>query len=550
MTPAIHSTTGGHRGTQRLHAKASVVLHEATDLVTLGTYGNGVGGVYNSPSKTMQKIAILYDAGQAVLSTFDLDEVLQQILAIARDYFHVQNVAILLLDKETQELYVHRQVGWDESFEARLPPGVGITGAAARQKRPVYAPDVSKDSRYVSSTKNTRSEVAVPLMVRDEVVGVLDCQSEKLNHFDAETIDLLTLFSTQASMALQNARLYSLERRRASQLQAINAIAQQTTAVLELKELLAKVCLLIQQAFQICHVSVLLKDEEDLVVRAHHGKLTARIPEGGRLPAGAGLWGRALAASKTLIENNVKSSPDYVELYLETGSRMCIPLVSFGQTLGVLLLDSSTPGTFKAHDVQPLESVADICATAIQNAHYVERVKQLAYLDGLTGIFNRRFFELRIAEEMERARRFDSGMAVIMMDIDQFKRLNDEFGHLLGDEVLRQVSSILHQQLRKIDVVCRYGGEEFAVLLSQTNPQHALGVAEKLRRMVETWQFPGVPQSVTISAGAASFPEHGHTRDELVKAADAGLYAAKQAGRNRVCMAPEAGRSWAQGSGK
>ena len=118
--------------------------------------------------------------------------------------------------------------------------------------------------------------------------------------------------------------------------------------------------------------------------------------------------------------------------------------------------------------------MADICANAIQNAHYVDRVKQLAYLDGLTGIFNRRFFELRMAEEIERARRYDSGMGVIMIDIDQFKRLNDEFGHLLGDEVLRQVSSILHQQLRKIDVVCRYGGEEFAILLSQTSPQHSL----------------------------------------------------------------------------
>lgn len=494
----------------------------------------------------MQKIAILYDAGQAVLSTFDLDEVLQQILSIAHDYFHLQNVAVLLLDKETQELYVRRHIGWDREFEVRLPPGAGLSGAAARQKRPVYAPDVTKDHRYISSTKNTRSEVAVPLMVRDEVVGVLSCQSEKPDHFDAETIDLLTLFSTQASMALQNAHLYSLERRRASQLQAINAIAQQTTAVLELGELLAKVCPLIQQAFQVSHVSVLLKDEDDLVLRSHHGKLTPRILQGGRLAAGGGLWGRALASGKTLIENNVTTTPDYVELYLETASRMCIPLVSFGQTLGVLVLDSSERSTFKSHDIQPLESVADICATAIQNAHYVERVKQLAYLDGLTGIFNRRFFEMRISEEIERARRFGAGMAIIMIDIDHFKRLNDEFGHLLGDEVLRQVSSILHQQLRKIDVVCRFGGEEFAVLLSQTNPQHALGVAEKLRKTVETWQFPGVPRQVTISAGSASFPDDGVTRDDLVQAADAGLYAAKQAGRNRVCLPPDSQRSRAQ----
>ena len=498
----------------------------------------------------MQKVAILYDASQAVLSTFDLDEVLQQILIIARDYFHLQNVAILLLDKETNELYPRSQIGWDAGLDQiRLPIGSGLTGAAAKEKRPVYVPDVTKDPRYISSAKKTASELAIPLMVRDEVVGVLDCQSEKLDYFDAETVDLLALFSTQASMALQNARLYSLERRRASQLEAINAIAQQTTAVLDLKELLSKLCLLIQRAFQVAHVSVLLKDEADLVLRAHHGKLTPRVPEGGRLSAGSGLWGRALETGKTLIEDDVKASPDSIGFYLETGSRMCIPLVSFGQTLGVLVLDSSQVRGFNASDTQSLESVADICATAIQNAQHVERVKQLAYIDGLTGIFNRRFFELRIAEEIERARRFDTGMAVIMVDIDQFKRLNDEFGHLLGDEVLRQVSSIFHQQLRKIDVVCRYGGEEFAILLSQTNASHALGVAEKLRRLVETWQFPGVPRPVTISVGTATCPDHGSTRDELVKAADSGLYAAKQAGRNRVCLAPASQKRVAHGMG-
>ena len=487
----------------------------------------------------MQKIAILYDASQAVLSTVDLDEVLQRILVIARDYFHLQNVAILLLDKETNELCVRSQIGWDSGMDqVHVHVGEGITGTAAKQKRPFYAPDVAKESKYVASSKTTKSELAIPLMVRDEVVGVLDCQSENLNHFDSETIDLLTLFSTQASMALQNARLYSLERRRAQQLEAINAIAQHTTAVLDFKELLGKACSLIRDAFQVSHVSVLLREDDDLVLRAHQGNLTPRILEGGRVPSGKGPWGKALSSGKTVIEDDVHAIPEYEGFYLETGSRMCIPLISFGQTLGVLALDSSQVGAFRHVDMQPLESVADICATAIQNAHYVEKVKQLAYLDGLTGIFNRRFFELRIVEEIERSRRFEAGMAVIMVDLDQFKRLNDEFGHLLGDEVLRQVSSIFHQQLRKIDVVCRYGGEEFAILLSQTNLEHAMGVAEKLRRMVETWQFPGVPQPVTISAGAAAYPDHGVTRDELVKAADAGLYAAKQAGRNCVCLAP------------
>jgi len=255
-----------------------------------------------------------------------------------------------------------------------------------------------------------------------------------------------------------------------------------------------------------------------------------------------------LAAGRTLIENDVRTSSERGGFSHETQSRMCIPLVSFGQTLGVLVLESEHTGNFQEGDIESLEAVADICATAIQNAHYVERVKQLAYLDGLTGIFNRRFFELRVVEEIDRARRFNSGMAIVMVDIDQFKRLNDEFGHLLGDEVLRQVSSVFHQQLRKIDVVCRFGGEEFAILLSQTNPQHALAVAEKLRRLVESWQFPGVPRPVTISAGVATFPDHGTARDELVKSADAGLYAAKQGGRNRVLLGPTFYKATAHGA--
>ncbi len=489
----------------------------------------------------MPKLAVLFDAGQAVLSTFDLDEVLQRILAIARDFFHLPNVAILLRDREAGLLSVRSQIGWDAGKDKIcLGENEGITGASVLKKQPVYAADVTQDPRYICAAQSTRSELAIPLMVRDEVVGVLDCQSDRLDHFDPETIELLTLFSTQASIALQNARLYSLERQRARQLEAINTIAQQSTAVMELEELLVRVCGVIQKAFQVSHVSLLLRDDGDLVMRAHQGILTPCAPPNGRFPASQEPWSRVISASGTIVEKDLSGLPEPLRLFRESASRMSIPLISFGQTLGVLTLHSSQPNAFRERELQSLESVADICANSIQNAHYVERVKQLAYLDGLTGIFNRRFFELRIMEEIERARRYGTGMAVIMADIDQFKRLNDEFGHLLGDEVLRQVSSLFHQQLRKVDVVCRYGGEEFAILLTQISAQQAIAIAEKLRRLVEKFQFPGVPRTITISVGVAAFPTDGKTRDEMVRAADSGLYAAKQAGRNRVCVASSA----------
>src|ERR1700692_3298707 len=297
----------------------------------------------------MPKLAVLFDAGQAVLSTFDLDEVLQRILAIARDYFHLRNVAILLLDEEAGELCVRSQIGWDPGKDTiRLGRLAGITGAAVLKKQPVYAPDVSQDPRYVCAAQTTRSELAIPLMVRDEVVGVLDCQSDRVDHFDHETIELLTLFSTQASIALQNARLYSLERQRARQLEAINTIAQQSTAVMDLEELLVRVCSVIQKAFQVSHVSLLLREEADLVMRAHQGTLTPCIPPNGRFPASQEPWSRVIAASGTIVEKDLSDLPESLRLFKECSSRMSIPLISFGQTLGVLTLHSTQPNAFRA----------------------------------------------------------------------------------------------------------------------------------------------------------------------------------------------------------
>ena len=473
-----------------------------------------------------------------MLSTFDLDEVLHRILGIARSYFDLRNVAILLLDKETRQLSVRSQVGWDTGADG-ISLGVqqGITGAAVTGKQPVYVPDVRRDPRYICSTQSTRSELAIPLIVREEVVGVLDCQSDQLEYFERETIELLTLFSTQAAIALENARLYSLERERARQLEAINQIAQQSTAVLDVDELLNQTCAVIQRAFRVAHVCIFLREDADLVLRAHDGNLSPRFDVNVRFPIHYEPWCRVISSGRVL-ETNLGGDGDPKAIFDGSHSRLSIPLVSFGQALGVLTLHSCERNGFREIEVRSLESVADICANSIQNAHYVERVKQLAYLDGLTGIFNRRYFELRITEEIERARRYGTGMAIMMADIDDFKRLNDDFGHCVGDEVLRQISSIFQEQLRKVDVVCRYGGEEFAVLLPHAKAPEAVMIAEKLRCLVEQRRFPGVKRGVTISAGIAAFGSHGETRDEVLQAADRALYRAKQAGRNRV-NAPE-----------
>lgn len=484
----------------------------------------------------MQKVAILYDACHAVLSTFDLDEVLRRILSTLHDYFQLPHGAVLLLEESSGDLVMRTHFDTGEWMgETRLALGEGLVGNAAQSKRVMYAPDVTTDSRYLASIPTTRSELAIPLMLRDEVVGVLDCQSDKLDFFDKETVDLLTLFSTQASVAIQNAQLHALERRRTAQLEAINLIARQATATTDIADLLSRVSGLILKNFPADHVAILMRDSTSLVLRHHAGTLTPHFNEGERIPQGNACM-EALRLNAPVIVDEVANASQYVSGFSETRSELILPLISFGKGIGVLTLESATPNAYQASDVKALESVADICAAAIQNAEYFEQIKQLAYRDGLTGVFNRRYFENRILEEMERARRYQSVLSVAMIDIDAFKRLNDEFGHLLGDEILKQVSKIFMQHTRQSDVVCRFGGDEFALILPQTSARSAANAAEKLRQTISSWDFPGVPRPVTVSTGIAEFPAAGDSRDDLMKAADSALYDAKQQGRNRIVL--------------
>src|SRR5207237_4053204 len=185
------------------------------------------------------------------------------------------------------------------------------------------------------------------------------------------------------------------------------------TAVVNLDELMSKCCRLILERFVVDHVAVLLDVEGRLQLTAHQGKLTACVPQGATLATGAGLTSEAIATGKPVLQNDVMQDPKYVPWFNETRSEISVPLLFFGEKLGALVLECAQPHAFASDDLPSLEAVADICAGAIFNARHFEKTRQLAYLDGLTGIFNRRFFELRIAEEMERANRYGSQVAVV-----------------------------------------------------------------------------------------------------------------------------------------
>src|SRR6185436_14288918 len=191
---------------------------------------------------------------------------------------------------------------------------------------------------------------------------------------------------------------------------------------------------------------------------------------------------------------------------------------------------------FSETDLQELEVYAYLATLALENARLFSEINALATRDGLTGLATQRIFHERLTEEVLRAARYRTPVCLIMADIDHFKQVNDQRGHLAGDAVLKEVGQILLGRARPVDLAARYGGEEFCLILPGVSAQESKKLAEEIRREIETRAMGsgGTAFSVTASFGCASFPEDAQTASQLVRKADERMYAAKSQGRNRV----------------
>lgn len=223
----------------------------------------------------------------------------------------------------------------------------------------------------------------------------------------------------------------------------------------------------------------------------------------------------------------------------EIRSWLSAPLIHKDRSFGLLCVASTTENRFGPYHLEILYIVAGLAAKVIENARLSERLKQLATIDGLTNVYNHRTFQERLEEQFNLARRHKKAVSLIMLDIDHFKTFNDTYGHPIGDEVLKAVADTLKSALRDFDIVCRYGGEEFAVILPESTMKEAGIVAERLRLSIEQHTFTkGVLNlKITISLGVSEYPTGNQAnREQLIVQADKMLYVAKLSGRNQaVC---------------
>jgi len=232
-------------------------------------------------------------------------------------------------------------------------------------------------------------------------------------------------------------------------------------------------------------------------------------------------------------EENLKKQDKPTKPY----SHAHIPLTAQKKVIGMLALFKHQSPAFVRDAGIILSLVQNQVTIVIDNARLYEAARQLAITDGLTKIYNHRFFQELFEKEYKRSDRYNTIFSLIMLDIDHFKKINDTYGHLCGDEILKSLANLIKSCLRSMDIVARYGGEEFAVLLPETNGAEAYQTAERIRRSVEDTTFMGTEQGlrVTVSQGVATYPSEGvHERQDLIGKADGALYEAKENGRNKV----------------
>lgn len=222
-----------------------------------------------------------------------------------------------------------------------------------------------------------------------------------------------------------------------------------------------------------------------------------------------------------------------------SGSYLCLPLVAQGEIMGILHLRKTTPeqpDRMKSIGLFAI-TIAEAVAMALANMKLRETLHDQAIRDGLTGLFNRRYLEETLERELSRGKRSGTSVGAIMLDLDYFKEYNDTFGHVAGDELLCALGQLIQGQIRKEDIACRYGGEEFLLLMPGASMEIALKRANELNLSVKQLPLQNKSQKqITISAGVAIFPEHGSIGQDIIKAADAAMYRAKEEGRDRVCI--------------
>jgi len=458
---------------------------------------------------------VLLNSISAILSqSLEVERVLSKALAQLVNSLGLVAGAVSWQDKTVPHFIVATAEGVSSSLAGQ------VVNQEFWQKRIWGSGEENKSDAY--------SYLSFPLKSREETLGIMGILAPDRNTLTTGTIKILANVANQFAVALENAQLYLKACRRMVELNTIREIGNELAAINDLEELAEKTVQIIHSAFhyQFCAIFLLNEEKDRVSYYAYSGIRPGGLSEE-YLDFTKGVLGQALKSSEAV----------------RIGERqLVVPLKFQGQVIGIIDAMYNGEGMLSEDDYFILTTLAQDIAVALKNAQFSRTLQQLSFLDGLTGIANRRCFEQTLQHEWEKALEKESFLSLIMLDVDCFKLYNDSYGHLGGDSCLKQVAQVLKSSLQKSnDFLARYGGEEFVVVLPETTLQAATVIAQSLKKAVSDLKIPHcqspVNDYVTVSLGVATMkPQKDSNAFWLVKQADQALYQAKNSGRNRFVV--------------
>ena len=503
-------------------------------------------------SRRSEELHVLNEIGRALSSTLNKEDLLSKVWEELRRLFDVENFYIAELDPVRDEMRFHLEmIGGERKPKRSRPSGNYLTEYVIRTRQPVLIRDNYVDEVKKLGVEPLRSKgcfCCVPLVAYDHAIGAMAVFSDQEHVFDEGHLELLRVLASEASIAIENARLFHEERTKARHLSLLNTISRNAIATLNPDEMLSKITEQLEAGLTYDNIGIGVLDysTREVVIQAEAGKRRGGL--GQRISLGAGLLGHVARTGQLAVYNStVPADAGLKPLLPDSLCAMALPVFYAEQLHGILYVESSQLMDFSDEEVLLLRTLADLIAGALHNALSFQKAQEQAITDGLTGVKTHRFFMEALSAEWKRSTRAGRSFALVLMDLDRFKFVNDFYGHLEGDLVLQRVGHILETNCRRSDVVARYGGDEFVILMPETNMEHARQLASKLRGWVAADPLLR-EKNISASFGIACYPLHGSSPQELIQVADASMYLSKHQGGNAVSTAdhfdPNEAKKW------
>ena len=377
-------------------------------------------------------------------------------------------------------------------------------------------------------TEITRSAISAPLIYKGVVRGALSTQSYHPNGYDADDLELLEGIADLAAVAIENARHVTELDRRSREAEKLEEIGRALTSSLDFEEVLGRVSAAAMDLLDADGAGVWTFEGTIATVSSSVGEI--QIPVGSTWDMEGPLYETLVEGEKPFVIDDLAASPlvpDHMREFLEGGSGMAIPLVIGDRVAGALATGSRETRGFSAYDIALLTRLAGQASVALDNAELHAGIQALSLTDVLTGLPNRRHLQLHLEREVAAARR-GRRLALVLFDLDDFKHYNDTLGHIVGDQILKAFGRVLAEENRAMNLVARYGGDEFVSVLSESDDDGARGYLDRVEARIRADRVLA-PHGVTVSSGIAHFETDQMVGvDELIQSADRDMYQHKE----------------------